>query len=79
MYKRQEYDLGIIMREDPVELLHGDPHDRARWLAQRSGLDVTAIWEWGVVERISTGLLCTKIGLQPIGQQMLDTAERVAL
>lgn len=49
-----------------------------RWLAHRSGLDPTAIWEWGVVERVSTGLLCTKIGLQPIGRQMFATAERVA-
>ena len=60
-----EYDLGIIMREDPAELLHGDPRERARWLARRCGLDVTAIWEWGAVERVSTGLLCTKVGLQP--------------
>lgn len=50
-----EYDLGVIMREDPVELLHGDPHDRAQWLAARTGLDPTAIWEWGVAERVSTG------------------------
>ena len=34
-----EYDLGIIMREDPLELLDGDPHERARWLAARTGLD----------------------------------------
>ncbi len=73
-----EYDLGILMREDPVELLHGDPHQRARWLAARCGLDVTAIWQWGAVERVSTGLLCTKIELQPVGRQMLAAAERVA-
>ena len=29
-----EYDLGILMREDPVELMTGDPRDRARWLAR---------------------------------------------
>jgi streptomycin 6-kinase len=73
-----EYDLGIIMREDPVELLEGDPHERARWLAQRTGLDETAIWEWGVIERVSTGLLCTKIGLEPIGRDMLTAADHVA-
>lgn len=28
-----------------------------------------AIWEWGVVERVSTGLVCTEIGLQPVGRQ----------
>jgi streptomycin 6-kinase len=73
-----EYDLGVIMREDPVELLAGDPMARARWLAERTGLDATAIWEWGVVERVSTGLLGTKVGLQPVAAQMLRAAEAVA-
>ena len=73
-----EYDLGIIMREDPDELLHGDPHERARWLAQRTGLDAAAIWEWGVIERVSTGLLCTKIGLESIGRDMLTAADHIA-
>lgn len=73
-----EYDMGILMREDPVELMRGDPRDRARWLARRCGLDATAIWEWGVVERVSTGLLCTQIGLQPVGRQMLAAADQIA-
>ncbi|HEY5173285.1 MAG TPA: aminoglycoside phosphotransferase family protein [Acidimicrobiia bacterium] len=73
-----EYDMGIVMREDPVELLAGDPHERARGLAARVGLDAAAIWEWGVVERVSTGLLCTRIGLQPVGREMLATADHVA-
>lgn len=73
-----EYDLGVLMREDPLELLDGDPHDRARWLGRRSGRDATAIWEWGVVERVSTGLLCTTVDLQPVGREMLAIADRVA-
>jgi streptomycin 6-kinase len=73
-----EYDLGVLMREDPVELRQGDPWARARWLARRCGLDATAIWEWGAVERVSTGLLCTMIGLQPVGREMLATADYVA-
>lgn len=73
-----EYDLGILMREDPVELRDGDPWARARWLARRCGLDATAIWEWGAVERVSTGLLATMIGLQPAGREMLATADYVA-
>jgi streptomycin 6-kinase len=52
--------------------------DKARWLAHRCGLDETAIWEWGVAERVSTGLLATRIGLQPAGAQMLAAAERLA-
>jgi len=73
-----EYDMGIVMREDPLELINGDPRARARWLALRTGLDATAIWEWGAVERVSTGLLCTKVDVQPVGRQMLLVADRMA-
>ena len=77
MSAEPEYDLGIIMREDPVELMEGDPMARARRLAARTGLDAQAIWEWGVVERMSTGLLAAKVGLQPVAGQMLRAAELV--
>jgi streptomycin 6-kinase len=73
-----EYDLGILMREDPVELTAGDPRDRARRLAARTGRDPVATWEWGVAERVSTGLLCLSIGLVPVGPQMLAAADRIA-
>lgn len=73
-----EYDMGILMREDPLELFEGDAHARARSLAARTGLDATAIFEWGVIERVSTGLLCTRIELQPVGRQMLALADKLA-
>jgi hypothetical protein len=62
----------------PADLMAGDPRDRSRWLAERTGRDETAIWEWGVVERMSTGLLCTQIGLQPQGRLLLAAAETLA-
>lgn len=37
-----EYDLGVLLRGDPVELVQRDPMERARWLAARTGLDATA-------------------------------------
>lgn len=70
-----EYDLGIIMREDPLD---EDLRGRARRLARQTGLDETAIWEWGAVERVSTGLLGTRVGLQPVARQMLEAADRLA-
>lgn len=73
-----EYDLGIIMREDPLELLEEGPRSRAAWLARRTGLDEHAIWEWGVVERTSTALSCIEVGLQPVGAQMLGAANAIA-
>jgi len=74
-----EYDLGIIMGEDPLELMQDpNPRDRAHKLAAWTGLDAEAIWQWGVIERVSTGLLATKINLQPVGAQMLKAANTLA-
>jgi streptomycin 6-kinase len=78
LFAEPEYDLGVLMREDPVELLAGDPWERARWLAARCGLDATAIWEWGALERVAIGLLLTRIGVQPVGREMLAAADAVA-
>jgi len=73
-----EYDLGVILREDPDEPLAADPLATAHWMARRCGVDPTAVFEWGVVERVSTGLLATQIDLQPVGRQMLEFADRLA-
>jgi streptomycin 6-kinase len=78
LFAEPEYDLGILMREDPVELLEGEPFARARALAKRCGVDETAVWEWGVTERVSTGLLLTQIGVQPVGRDMLTAADQIA-
>jgi streptomycin 6-kinase len=55
-----------------------DPWQRARWLAARSGLDAAAIWEWGAIERVSTGLLLLRIGLEREGREMLAAADHIA-
>ncbi|MGI5242537.1 aminoglycoside phosphotransferase family protein [Dactylosporangium sp. CA-139066] len=73
-----EYDLGVLMREDPEDLLDGDPHERSRWLAARTGRSERAIWEWGVAERVSTGLLLHEIALQPVARDMLAAADRIS-
>jgi streptomycin 6-kinase len=69
-----EYDLGVMMREDPVELMAGEPLERATRLAMLTGCDPAAIWEWGVAERVANGLLLTEIDVQPVGRQMLEAA-----
>jgi streptomycin 6-kinase len=74
-----ECDLGVILREDPDEPLAADPEATSRWMAERCGLDAAAIFEWGAVERVSTGLSATKIDLQPVGRQMLALADRLAM
>lgn len=75
----REYDLGTIMREDPLEMIEGDPTKRAVRLASLAGgLDPVAIWEWSCVERLSTGLLLLQIGMEEIGRDMLAVVERIA-
>jgi streptomycin 6-kinase len=58
--------------------MDGDPRDRARWLADRTGTAATAVWEWGVVERVSTGLLAMSIEMDTLGREMLAAADRIA-
>ena len=73
-----EFDLGVLMREDPLELMTGDPRDRSRLLAARTGLDETAIWEWGLISRLQNGLSCLVDGLEPYGSHCLAAADRLA-
>lgn len=73
-----EYDLGVMMREDADEIWIDGPSERAHRLAALTGTDPTAIEEWGVAERVSTGLLCLQVGLSTEGREMLDTADRIA-
>lgn len=78
LYIEPEYDLGIAMREWTEELLAGDPlalgQARCALLARLTGGDPTAIWQWGLTERTSTGLLALKIGLDG-GREMLSVAD----
>jgi streptomycin 6-kinase len=73
-----EYDLAIPMREFTDELMAGDAlrigQDRARFLAHHTGLDAVRIWEWGYIERVSTGLLCVAEGHEA-GRDFLTVAE----
>jgi streptomycin 6-kinase len=73
-----EYDLGVLMREDADEIWLDGPWERAHRLAGSTGTNATAIWEWGVAERVSTGLVCVQIGLDEEGREMLATADRIA-
>jgi streptomycin 6-kinase len=70
-----EYDLGTLMRGDPEALLAFDPREQARWLAARTGRDAKAIWEWGVIHRMQSGLHCEEIDFQPLGRQTLAAVE----
>jgi streptomycin 6-kinase len=81
LFAEPAYDLAIPTREWSSELLAGDParlaRARCRKLADLTGLDAEAVWQWGFVERVSTGLLCAKIELAE-GRDMLAVADALA-
>jgi streptomycin 6-kinase len=72
------YDLAIPMREWSSELLEGDPAwlgwQRSRLLGHLTGVDAQAIWHWGFIERVSTGLLAMRVGTEDVGRRMLEVA-----
>jgi len=76
------YDLGVVLRDWCPQLLAGDAAALARRYCERlaagSGIDATAIWEWGFLERVSTGLYLLDLGAEEMGRPFLQTAELLA-
>ena len=72
------YDLGVALR-DWTGRLSGEARGvlggYCDLLAERSGLDRQAIWEWGFLERVSTGLHVLGFGADTIGRRFLESAE----
>jgi streptomycin 6-kinase len=75
------HDLAVPMRGLNADLLAGDARrlglERARFLARLTGVDETAIWQWGFVERVSSGLYIMSLGLSD-GDEFLAVADRWA-
>lgn len=68
-------DLGTIVRCNPG--LGDDLRVRTERLASRTGVEATAIWEWGTVHRVVSGVYACSIGFQPFGAQLLAAADRL--
>ena len=68
-------DLGTIVRCNPGT--GDDLRTRTRRLAARTGVDATAIWEWGTIHRVVSGLYSRQIGFQPFGDRLLAEADRL--
>lgn len=67
-------DLGTIVRCNPG---HDDVRRRTQRLAARSGVEASAIWEWGTIHRVVSGLYSRSIGFQPFGDMLLAEADRL--
>jgi streptomycin 6-kinase len=68
-------DLGTIVRSNPG--LGDDLRARTEQLASHTGVDATAIWEWGTIHRVFSGVYACSIGFQPFGQLLLAEADRL--
>ena len=68
-------DVGTIIRCNPDS--GDDLHARAKRLAAHTGVDATAIWEWGTIHRVISGLYSRQIGFQPFGDLLLAEADRL--
>ena len=61
VWSARAHDLGVPMGEYNEPLLVGDTsrlvRERAARLASWCAVDPEAVWQWGFIERVSTGLL----------------------
>ena len=77
------YDLGVALRDWCGWLLGPDARRTAEGfcavLAERSGVDAQRIWEWGFLERVSTGLYVVDVvgGPKSVSRPYLDSAEKL--
>ena len=81
LFAERACDLAPIMRDWSEELLAGDtePLTRARCelLAELTGTPARPIWQWGYMERVSTGLVMLGIGQRNEGARTLAVADRL--
>ncbi len=74
------HDLAVPMREYNAPLLAGDTarlvRDRAEYLAGICEVDPEPVWQWGFIERVSTGLANLRDFDDDSGAQFLEVAER---
>ena len=75
------YDLGVVLRGWCAELLAAkDAAVTADGYCQRiaaaTGVDAEAVWQWGYIQRVSTGLWLLSLGID-WGRLFLDSAERI--
>jgi streptomycin 6-kinase len=80
LWSEPEHDLSVAMREYNVPLLRGDTarlvRERAEVLAGLCDVDPRAIWEWGFIERVSTGLANLRDFDNDDGAAFLEVARR---
>lgn len=81
LFAEKACDLAVPMRDWSAELLAGDTlrlaSERCARLATLTDVEEQAIWQWGFMERVSTGLHMMEIGMKAEGLATLAVAERL--
>jgi streptomycin 6-kinase len=76
------HDLAIPLRERSDRLLDGDCVELLRmWceiLADATGVDQAAIWQWAFIERVSTAFVFLSFGLRDDARKMLQVADLIS-
>lgn len=74
------HDLAVPLREYNLPLLEGDTprlaRERAEMLAASCDVDPEAVWQWGFIERVATGLSTLRDLEDDGGALFLDVATR---
>jgi streptomycin 6-kinase len=82
LFAEKACDLAVPMRGWNEELIAGDTlyqaRERCDLLASLTDVDTISIWQWGFMERVSTGLVLMEIGMKKEGVAYLTVAERTA-
>ena len=75
------YDLGVLLRAWHEGVSGRHAHDiarsHARHLTSRTQVPAEAIWQWGYVERVSTGLHLMELGERDEGRAYLEAADAI--
>ena len=75
-------DLATLMRDWNGPLGGADCRQaalaRCHWLAEATDSEPEAVWQWGFVERVSTGLVMLDLGMRAEGEETLRIADELA-
>lgn len=77
IFYEKAYDLGVLMREWREEYRDNPIRkgkERCQYLSKLTGVEARAIFEWGFIQCVSTGMASWNID-RSIGKELLDIAE----
>jgi len=81
LFAERACDLAVPMRSWNPELLAGNTvrlaHKRCELLSELAAVESQAIWQWGFVERVSTGLVLRELGQEEESSAYLEVAQRL--